>query len=212
MTEVLKWIDGSGLLILSGGADELSDIRAQAISRIRSEGAIVYISMDESHLDDLIDDFGELGAPTGYLLNIVAEDDETIRDSLATASMIVLPSIYDASELKAMLVGAGVEGIRGGYERGAVVFAEGEAASIFGKFILSDTEQPANGLDWIENSIIMPGMSSVSESPRVHQIITAKSSAVAIGIGDGSALVLGEDGHIETWGDEGLVTVALIRD
>ncbi len=213
MTEhsVLKWLDEPGWLILSGGVDPLSDLRAQAISRIVSEGGIAYIALDDDDLDDLIDDMGELGAPTGFIINVMTEDDQTIRAMLEHAAMVFLPGIYDLTDLHSSLLGAAIEGILAAYQDGAVIFAEGQAVSLFGSSFRSAEGVLLQGFGWVEDTLILPGVSSIAESNTAQIALAEQQARIVIGLEEESALVLGPQGHIERWGD-GNITVALGED
>lgn len=213
MTEhsVLKWMDEPGWLILAGGVDPLSDLRALAISRIVAEGGIAYITLDDDDLDELIDDMGELGAPTGYIVNVMTEDDRTIKDLLERASLVFVPSIYGLAELRSALLGAALEGMLAAYQRGAVVFAEGNAASLFGSTFRSESGILVDGFGWVEDTLIVPGVGSIADSNNAQLALSEHQAKVVIGIEEISALILGPDGVVETWGD-GQVTVALGED
>ncbi|MFN8448489.1 MAG: hypothetical protein U0521_07830 [Anaerolineae bacterium] len=83
---VLQWLDGRGWLVLSGGGSD--EICAQALGRVAADGvACVSPSGDP---DALLDDIADLGAPSGYLVDVFGEDDQTLRDKLAQAGMIVV--------------------------------------------------------------------------------------------------------------------------
>ena len=89
--QIFSWIDGEGWLILSGGADALGEVRATALTRMRAEGGVAYVGLDEQVDENLIDDFGDLGAPTGYLVDVMTEDDDAIREQIRAAALVVIP-------------------------------------------------------------------------------------------------------------------------
>lgn len=204
---VLSWPDGSGWLVLSGGRDSLGDIRAQALSRIFIDGQVVYVGLDDDDYDDLLDDMGELGAPTGYLVNILTEDDATIYTALSTAAMIVIPEHDNMEVMRSALKGAAADGIRAAYEQRAVILAEGRSAALFGSRLLSDSDEVVDGLGWVSETLIVPAIVSVAQSRAARDLLATHLVNVAVGLGVGSALVLGPDGLIETWGPH--VTIAL---
>ena len=115
---VLTWRSGNGWLVLSGGPDSLSEIRAQALTRMTLVGGAAYISLDDDD-DDVLEDLGELGGPTGYLVNVLLEDDDTIRARLKEAGLVLLPDNVDPEVLRSALMGAAVEAILDAFERGA---------------------------------------------------------------------------------------------
>jgi len=204
---VLTWRSGNGWLVLSGGPDALSEIRAQALTRMRLVGGAAYISLDDDD-DDVLEDLGELGGPTGYLVNILLEDDDTIRARLKEAGLVLLPDIADPEALRSALVGAAIEAIQDAFERGAVVLAEGVSAALLGELLILDNGAEIRGLAWVEDAAIVPGVTSLAESAGARFMLAAHRVSKVIGIGVGSALVLGPDGIIEAWGQRE-VTVAL---
>jgi len=92
---IFKWRDGRGWLTLAtgqGAAQEIDDIRARALQRTSADGgvAIVFLGDDPDAGERLLDDLEDLGAPTGYVVDVIAEDDATIRERLTDASVIVI--------------------------------------------------------------------------------------------------------------------------
>lgn len=197
----LAWEDGAGWLVFSGGTDALSDVRAQALSRMIPEGDIVYIGVDEDSAEELIDDMGELGAPTGFLVNVLTEDDESIMEQVSSAALIVIPAEIDPRDMQSVLSGVALEAIKTAYQLGAVVLIEGSSAVIFGKVYAVD-DIGYDGFDWVRDALILPDVVQVAESALAREALNAEAVDVAIGIGLGSALVLGRGGVIEAWGEK----------
>lgn len=206
--QVLNWMDGSGWLVLSGGPDPLSEIRAQSLTRIAADGGVAYIGVNEQDNEALIEDLGELGAPTGYLVNVMAEDDDTISQRLADASLIVVPGDIDLSTLRGGLLGAAVKGMQKAFDQGAVILIERSAVMLFGSVIVTEEGTELEGLDWLHNAFVVPAITSISESQKAREILTRMRASIAVGIGEGSALVLGPNSEIELWGKK-QVTITL---
>lgn len=207
---VLRWRDGRGWLVLSGVPEAGSEVRAQAIGRTAADGGVAYVSLgsDTNIAEAALLDMEDLGAPSGYLVDVLLEDDETIRTKLAEASMIVIESDADPASVRSGLLGAAVEGMEAAFAGGAVILAEGMAAAVFGDHMLSTAERVMDGLGWLEQAIILPGEVAVVDSAAGRAALEVQPSALALGIGVGSALVLGPDGEVELWGNK-QVTVAL---
>ena len=210
---VLRWMDGRGWLVLAGGGNNLSDIRANALSRAAADGGIAYVTLGIQSVDaeNVLADMEDLGAPSGYFVDILSEDDQTVQAKLADAGIIVIDGSASLDELRSSLIGAANDGIQVAFQNGAVVLAEGRAAVIFGAWILLELGDLSSGLEWLENSLIVPGITSVSESSAVQEVLLLQPGAIAVGIGEGSALALGPDGEVETWGER-QVTIALGKD
>jgi hypothetical protein len=209
---VLRWHDGRGWLILSGGCDSLSDVRASTLGRASADGGVAYITLggQSGFGEKALADMEDLGAPPGYLVDVLTEDDETITAKLSEAGIVVIEGDADLDDLRSGLIGAAIDGIQTAFQNGAVVLAEGSAATVFGAWVLESDELTA-GFEWLENSLIMPGITSIAESAIAQDVLLRQPGAIAIGIGEGSALALGPDGEVEPWGLR-QVTVALGKE
>jgi len=64
------------------------------------------------------------------------------------------------------------------------------------------------GFNWVKNTFIEPESTSATESRAVQAVLNQIDDAMAVNIGLGSALVLGQS-QVEVWGDE--VTISLGR-
>jgi hypothetical protein len=209
---VLQWRDGRGWLVLSGGHVLESDVRAQAIGHIDADGGVAYISFGSNveSAEILMNDLQDLGAPPGYFVDVLSEDDETIRAKLGEASLIVVSPGVSSADMRSALMGAAVEGMQTAFENGAVVLLEGRSASVFGTWMLLETGEIRQGIGWLSQMFILPGVTEVAQSEMGKEALKEEASALAIGIGEGSALALGPDGEVEPWGDK-QVTIALGR-
>lgn len=205
---VLRWMDGRGWLILSGG--DSSDVRAQALGRAAADGGVAYVDLggQAAFGESALADMEDLGAPSGYLVDVMTEDDETIQAKLADAGVVVVAGGSDVSDLRSSLMGAAASGIQTAFRNGAVVLVEGQAAMLAGAWVLTEDDRLLGGLEWVENALIVPGLTTAEESPQVQTVLAAQPAALGISIGAGSALALGPDGEVETWGQK-QVTIAL---
>jgi hypothetical protein len=150
----------------------------------------------------------DLGAPSGYLVDVLAEDDATVYDRLASASIVVIEDSANAETLRNALLGAAINGIQEAYERGAVVLAEGAAAAVFGAWLMPDSGEKTDGFGWLSNTGIIPASTDMTNLPQSRALMDDQADAIIVGLGVGSALVLGPNGEVETWGRRE-VTVAL---
>jgi hypothetical protein len=208
--DILRWSSGNGWIILSGGTSPGGEVRAQALRRINSGGGVAYLGFDESSGDETLDDMEDLGAPTGYLVNIVAEDDLTIREQLEEASLIMIDDSASAEAWRDTLPGAAADGILAALENGAVILAERGGAAALGAFMLDAAGQVTRGLGWLENLLILPEVTELGQSQIAREMLAQEADAVALGIGQESALALGPDGLLEVLG-RGQVAIGLGR-
>ena len=208
---VFQWLDGRGWLVLSGGADAGGELRATALARSSADGGVacVALSNDPGAGDRLLDDVEDLGAPSGYVVDVAAEDDQTVQAKLVEAGVIVILTDGTAESVRSALKGAAIEGIQIAYQNGAVVLAEGACAMAFGGYLVTSEGDVDPGLGWLTDALVLHGMESAAEQAK--DLLAVQPNGIAVGIGVGSALALGPDGQVETWG-KGQVTVALGAD
>jgi hypothetical protein len=208
--KVLRWLDGRGWLVLAGGASD--EIRALALGRASADGGVAYISFGSPQLaEKTLDDMEDLGAPSGYLVDVLSEDDETVQSKLADTSMVVINGGSSVGDVRGAIMGAAASGIQEAFASGALILAEGINAMLLGAWVILEDQSLVSGLDWVESALIMPTLTSVSASQTVQEVLNEQPMGIAIGIGAGSALALGPDGEVETWGDK-QVTIALGRN
>lgn len=206
--KVLRWTTGLGWLVFSGGHTSSSPIRAQVLARSNAINRIAYISLAGDLGDALMDDIEDLGGPTGYLVDLAYEDEETIAEQIKDAGIIIVEMGSSLDALYNALRGAPAEAIKDAYQRGSVVLIEGLAVNLFGRWVISDNGELLDGLDWIEGAFIEPQSSGIDDSRAVQAVMESLPEAIAINIGIGSALALGNGGLLEVWGEQN-VTISL---
>ncbi len=197
----ISWLESNGWLVLSGSADSRSEIRAQALSRASADGAIAYVSLADDLGDALMDDLAELGAPTGYLVDLEEGDNNEIYERLRAAGMIVIEPGRNIQQLKRLMSPTVVHALKEALRRGALVLFEGLAATLAGEYVLRSNGDIAKGLGFVSHVYVAADVSSILETEAAQKVHLAQPEAVFIAIDRGAALVLGPNKHIETWGE-----------
>lgn len=207
---VIRWRDGAGWLVLSGGGEHGADVEAQALARIGPGEPIAYIwaAGDVESADNHLTVLDDLGAPTGYLVDVLTEDDETIKRQLSEAGMIILGDGPNPDRLRSALVGAALEGLSAAFAHGGVILGIGSGAAVLGSFL--DSAKDAPGLGWVSGAIIAPHYDQAEAPARLRDLLQQHPEAYGLGIGPESALALGADGRIEAWGER-QITITLGR-
>ena len=121
---IFRWRTGRGLIVLAGGGDPNSEdnlsITANLLSHTLSQGPIAYIwaasniEQADLHMDLLRD----LGARTGYLVDILTEEDDALARQLNEAGVIILGEGPSGERLQEALVGVALQAIEDAYRRG----------------------------------------------------------------------------------------------
>jgi cyanophycinase-like exopeptidase len=202
---VIRWRDGAGWLVLSGGGDSASgEIEAEALARVAAGDPVAYIwaASDIETADDELQALKELGAPSGYLVDILAEDDDSLRAQIGNAGLIVLGDGPNADTLRSGLLGAAVEAIEAAYDRGGIVLGIGQGAAVLGGLLEEKT-----ALNLVEDAIIMPDYDQNEKAAHMRDLLARHPDSYGLGIGAQSALALGPAGEVETWGNKQITVV-----
>ncbi|MCY3833592.1 MAG: hypothetical protein OXG85_11290 [Chloroflexi bacterium] len=205
-----SWLDSPGWIILSGRPDALSEIRARALSRFNGSGAIAYISLAGDLGDALMDDLAELGAPAGYLVDLDDLDNNEIYERLCAAGMIVIEATGDVDGLRTLTTHTVASALKSALEHGAVLFLEGGAVSLAGEHRMAHNGELERGLNFVDNALIAAGADRVAALEPARSALSDLPDLTFMELGPGSALALGPDQQIETWGD-GEVTIRLAK-
>ncbi len=202
---IFRWRVGAGWLVLAPTLPPDSDLRAQAVQRANHNGAlaVAMLNGDLGTSEALLDDLEELGAPSGYLVDLLMEDDAAIEGRLAEASIVVLEAAADLGHAISIMSGAALRGIEQAYSRGALILAEGASALIFAAVAVDSGGVDHKGFGWLDNAILLPETSDLTTL--VRPILTAQPSLFALSIGSSTAMVFGPSGHVETWGAKRIV-------
>jgi hypothetical protein len=203
-----SWLESDGWLVLAGSKDTLSEMRAQALSRLTADGAIAYISLVGDLGDSLMEDMADLGAPTGYYVDLEEDDNNEIYERLSTAGMIIIEPGDDVSYLKKLMTQTVIRAFKEALNLGGLIMFEGIASNLAGEHIITSDGQIIKGLAFVNNVFISSDVDSILEIVDGQKVYETAPQTVFIGIPYGSALVLGPSEHIETWGEK-QVTISL---
>lgn len=210
---IFRWRDGTGWLVIAGGGDFLAnetlDIDAQVLGRTISFGplALIWAAGDDEQADRYLEHLDDLGGRTGYLIDIVTEDDDAIDSQLSEAGIIVLCDGPNLQRLKNALSGAALTAMAKAYANGATIYAQGRTAAVLGSWANLKDEALQPGLSWIEDAIILPGYDA-DQAEKLKQWVQDEPDSYGIGLGKGAAIALSPEGAMEIWG-ESRVTVVL---
>ena len=197
----LRWLASEGWLVLTAGADPLSEIRALALGRSRLGGAVAYVSLADDEGDALMEDLAELGAPSGYLVDLEAHDNNEIHERLSGADMIVIEAGAEIDRLKRLMTHTVRHALKSALDSGALLLMEGLAAELAGSVHLTAKGGFTPGLKYVQDALILTDVSDFSRAKAGQRLQELQPDAVCIAIERGAALALGPDRQVETWGD-----------
>jgi hypothetical protein len=209
---IFRWRTGRGLLVLAGGGSWNSHdnqrIEARMLQNTFSQGPIAYIwaasglEQADRHMDALRD----LGARTGYLLDILTEPDEDLSRQLSEAGVIILGDGAGTDTLREALVGVAMNAIESAYLRGSTLYAIGQSAAILGAYAIQG-DQLVAGFSWLSHAIMLAGYTP-DDAETLRAWVHDYPDDYGLGLGEGAALALDPRGGVEVWGNTS-ITVSL---
>ena len=209
---IFKWRPGSGWIVLSGGGDPASGdvqaIEAASLTRTLSQGPIAYLwaAGDVDTADRHMDLLRDLGARTGYLVDLVGEEDDVIYRDIDEAGVIILGDGPSTRTLRDALEGIALSAIAEAFERGATVYAAGASAGILGAaFVERGTLY--DGFSWLASALIMPGYTT-DQAADLRTWLRGVPEGFGLGLGAGAGIAFGPRGEVEVLGNSA-VTVSL---
>jgi hypothetical protein len=154
-----------------------------------------------------MESLAELGARTGYLVDILTEEEDILRQQLGEAGVIILGSGPRQDSLREALFGVAWQTIEEAFDRGATLYAEGLSASLMGAYGL-EGQTLVKGFNWLAQSIILPGY-TLDAVTDLRRAVQQHPDTYGLGLGEGAALAFGPNGEVEVWGDATAITVSL---
>lgn len=209
---IFRWRAGRGWLVLAGGGSwddsAVQDVEAHVLRRTVSLGPLAYVwtASDIETADRHMDALRELGARTGYLVDIVTESDNALAEQLNEAGVIILADGPHHEALRDAMPGVVLDSIEEAYQRGATVYAVGRSAAMLGAHVL-DHDEWMSGFDWLSHALIYPGFTP-EDAEQLREWVRDFPDGYGLGLGRGAALALGPLGEVEVWGN-GAITVSL---
>jgi hypothetical protein len=211
---IFRWRPGNGWLVLCGGgppeSDDMLSVEARMLGHTVSQGPVAYIwaGSDIETADRHMEALRDLGARTGYLVDVLTEEDDLLFQQLNEAGVIILGDGPQTETLREALVGTALRGMEDAFSRGATIYAVGRSAALFGSYAV-DNDALIPGFDWLAQSIIMPTYTP-PEIDGLRGWVRQVPNGYGLGLGQGAALALGPTGEVEVWGSAA-ITVSLGR-
>ena len=209
---IFRWRSGAGWIVLSGGgswdSDEVFEIESHVLNRAHLAGPIAYVwaASDIETADRHLDALGEMGARTGYLIDIMTETDDMLISQLSEAGVIILGDGPNPLILRDGLVGPAMTGIEAAFRRGATIYAPGNTAALWGAHILG-TDDVFEGFGWLSSAFVVPYYAS-ERVDGLHAGLFTHPAHYGVGLAEGAGLALGPAAQVEVWGNRA-VTVSL---
>lgn len=198
---LFNWRDGDGWLILSGGGEPGSDVETLALNKVHPGLTMAYIfaASDVETADRHLTALEDAGAPAGFLIDVVSEDDQTIADLLKNIGLAVIGDGPKIGGLKGALTGVTITGLETAFEEGACILGIGTGAAVWGDYYVNEKDEVRPGFGWLSKAIILPPDSQINDKALLEQY----PDCFVIALGEESALAFGPNGEVERWGEAG---------
>jgi hypothetical protein len=218
----LQWLDGEGWLILAGGGDwrrgETDPIDAQILSLANLDRPMVIMLAEgsPSAADDLLDHYTLLGGPGGEAFSLASMTRDQLETERFTTLLQEAGILYLGGENPLPLVNnlyntAALRYIVEGYStlQGLTLVGMGAGAAALSRWVFTPQPpyQQAMGLGFVMNAIVVPHFSTTEASPILRSLPQIGSNLLGLGIPDRTALVLGPEGQVVTWGENQITAV-----
>jgi hypothetical protein len=207
MMGVLRWPEGQGWLIFASRPEESGSVRTEALTHVIIPGATVCIAPDSGEAEAILADLAELGAPSGYVVDLADEAPEIAIQSIQDAGLVVI-SAETPDQTVRLLNNRVLEAVLEVFGRGAVVLIEGAAVPAFGQWYLAEENMMADGFALVANTVLATDAVSAREAPFVQAVMLSQPDTLGIIIGPDSGLALGPERQLKALGRQ-FVTVAL---
>jgi cyanophycinase len=217
----LHWRTGAGWLVLAGGGrwqtGETGAIDAAVLGWANLDLPIaVLLAAGGSSSDGeaLLEYYGDLGGPSGYILPIRSAADAQRAENcrlLAEAGLIYIDDGPDLPGLiQTLRESPALAALGHAFDSGAAVVGIGSGAVALGAWAIAQNaaDPILPGWSWLPGIVVEPHFTGTESSNRLRSLLNAHPNCLGLGIPDGVALALGPDGRVETVGEE-QVTVVL---
>lgn len=216
----LRWATGAGWLVLVGGGEweQAVDISEQLLASVDLSLPVAFLATareSSTRGEKLLEYFADLGGPRGYVVPILEQADarDPENQELLAQSGLVILGDGDPLKLSSLLCGsAALEGVAEAFVQGASVVGVGVGAAFLGQWILAP-DSPAGGKEgcgWVGGAMVLPRFVGAAKESDLQAALRKRPGLVGIGVPERTALALGPDGKVETWGERE-VTVVVAR-
>lgn len=214
-TQLFQRRAGSGWLVISGGGEFAGEfnleILGQVFSGAVSHNPFVYIGAAGSSedADAVLDAIADIGGRTGYVVDIITEDDETLWEQIAETGIVIIGDGGQDERLASGLQGAALEAISAAYENGATVFGHGVGGLVLAAWWIGKQKAQA-GFGWLEKAVVVINKDeeTAPEIDLFHQFLSDHPDLFGFIMKPGAAVAFAPDGNLEVWGNKE-VTIAL---
>jgi hypothetical protein len=222
----LQWVDGYGWLILTGGGDwrrgDLDRIDARVLSVINLDRPMIVLlaSGPVAEAEALLEHYTLMGGPGGEAFSLDQKSRSQLSappflDLLGEVGLLVLAGDNPLPLAQNLYLSPALEHIVRGFStlQALTLVGIGGAASTLSRWAIGPAPHylQAKGLGFLINAVVAPHFTRTEDSILQH-VPQELPEMLGFGIPDQTALALGPDGQVETWGTGQVTAVVKAED
>lgn len=203
-TSIFQWRDGGGWIVLTGSdefsSEQMNGILASTLARVISLGPVVYIwaagdvDVADKHLEMLAD----MGSSTGYLVDAISEDNDTLQEQIEQAGLIILGDGPNVANLRGSLEGIVIQAMAKAHQNGATILGMGAGATVLGQWLLNEENESQPAFGWLKQALVV--LDDLENE--THEFLYHHPKAYGLGLAKGSAIAFSPDGAMEVLGNQ----------
>jgi cyanophycinase-like exopeptidase len=207
-------------LILVGGGEweRTEDIGDRLLGHAAPYLPIAYLPTASGSLtsgEPLLRYYADLGGPRAYTVPILDAGDAREQancDLLVDAGVIIIGD-GDPLVLAQSLRGSpALKAMTKAFARGSLIVGVRRGAVFMGEWVVAEGAPAGGSRGWgaVTRAVIVPSFVGAERESDLQEALRMRPGLVGIGLPERTALALGPEGQVETWG-EGEVTVVVAR-
>ncbi len=211
----LEWVDGQGWVVLSGGGawqygeTDLVDTQVLSIANLDRPMLVMLDEGKRAEAEGILEHYINLGGSGGECVLLSQLKPQhyqapKLHEFLGEVGLLYLGGNSPLALARALHNTPLIEQIVKGYAtlQGLIVMGVGAGAAALGAWV-GDPQQPeqdAPGLNFVRSAIIAPHFTDTESAVDLRARLQRHPGFVGLGIPRGTALALGPQGQVETWG------------
>ncbi|MFP4346170.1 MAG: Type 1 glutamine amidotransferase-like domain-containing protein [Anaerolineales bacterium] len=211
----LRWADGTGWLVLSGGGSiargetDVVDAHILSIANLDRPMVVLLSEGQQAEAEAVVDHYVALGGPVGegfILADMSPEDleDPDFLSLIAEAGILYLGGANPLFLARRLQKTAALRAIVKGFAtlQGLLIVGAGGGAAALGAWVTDPAEPTvqAPGLNFLQSAIVTAHFTSTEDADALRTLLHEHPGFIGLGVPDGTALALGPEGEVVTWG------------
>lgn len=213
----LQWLDGEGWLVLggcqAGEATDLVDTRLLSVVNLDRPMLVMLAEGSRRDATRVLEHYTRLGGPGGEAVSLAQMtrtqlQDPGLLETISEAGVLYLGGANPLPLVRTLYGTPALDRILRGFTtlQGLTLIGADAGAAALGTWVAVGL-QVTEGLGLVMNTVIVPRFIRTEDTPVLRHIGQLDAQALGLGIPPGTALALGPQGQVETWGTQQVTAV-----